>query len=297
MTIKEQFRKLRDNWLLILVVLIIAGAFFVANQPSTKSFQFGENFGLSSPMLSEQAKATSAVYDRTGIYPVPSSNFAPEVTERKITKSANLDSEIERGTFQNAEDKLKAIVTSTNSYLLNQNVQKYGIGKSSYYYGYYSIKVDSTKYAAIVSQLKEIGEVQSFSENAKDVTGQYTDTQVELEAERARLQRYKDMYAEATKIEDKIQLNDRIFDQERKVKYYEEALRNIDQRVDYSTINVQLHEKQSAYINVVWIKFSELVRSLVDSINSLLKLLFVVLPYALVVGVIWWIVKKVRRKK
>ncbi len=81
------------------------------------------------------------------------------------------------------------------------------------------------------------------------------------------------------------------------VKYWEDALKNVDNQVDYSTISVTFTEKQSEYAYIAVTKFSQLITSLVDSFNSLLYLLFVALPWAvgaaLVWGVVWW----VRRRK
>jgi len=121
----------------------------------------------------------------------------------------------------------------------------------------------------------------------------YTNIQTELAAEQARLKRYQEMYSQATIITDKIELNDRIFNQERTIKYLEESLKNEDQRVDYSTINFNLNEKQSEYINIALVKLSDLIRSLVDSFNSVLGLLFWIFPWAVLfilgkLGWKWW---------
>ena len=230
-------------------------------------------------------------------YPAVDGDFAPEVTDRKIVKTAYMTNEVKRGTFKEAETRFKAIIKASDSYLLNENVNKYGKGISEYYSGYYSIKVETGKYDALALQLKEIGEVKSFSEDSTDVTGQYTDLEVELSAEKERLKRYQAMYDEATEVKDKIDLNDRIFNQERRVKYLEEAIANIDTRVDYSTISFTLNEKQSEYTNIVVVKLSEMVRNFVNSFNSLVNLIVFIIPWAIAIGLITWIFKLIRRKK
>ena len=111
---------------------------------------------------------------------------------------------VKRGSFKNAEKRVKSIITASNSFLLNENVNRYGTGLSSYYRGSYQIKVEANKYDSVISQLKDIGEVTSFNENARDVTGRHTNLQIELEAEQERLLRYKEMYAQATDVSDKI---------------------------------------------------------------------------------------------
>ncbi|MBW2992187.1 DUF4349 domain-containing protein [Candidatus Woesearchaeota archaeon] len=293
MTFKEQIKKIKDNWLIAVVVIVL---FLFISGGSNLLTGVMPRYGAITSVDYGYEEAAIGVA-KSSYYPVPDGDFAPEVEERKVIKTASMMNEVERGEFKTAEAKFKAIVDASDSYLLNENVNKYGKGLKEYYTGYYSIKVEVSKYDAVITQLKEIGEVKSFSEQATDVTERYEDLEIEIEAEKERLKRYKEMYEEATKIEDKINLNDRIFNQERRIKYLEEALENIDKRVDYSSISFRLEEKQSEYANVVWVKLSALVRSFVNSFNSLVTLIFVIVPWVIVIALVTWIVKLVRRKK
>ena len=294
MTIKSQLSKIKENWLLLVIVLIVLAFLNFGNIGGVGDiYSLAESFGF------EKMAAQDASYSRGyGIVPPPSyGDFAPDVTDRKITKSSSIGIETETGSFQDAESKLKSIVKSTNSYLLNENVNKYESGWKTYYSGTYQIKVDSRKYNDVLSQLKSIGEVKSFSENAEDITGSYKNLEIELAAEKQRLLRYEEMYKEATLTADKIQLNDRIFDQERTIKYLEDSLKNIDKQVDYSTIYATLNEKQSEYANIVFVKFSELIKRFVASINSLLTLVFAAVPYAVAAAILWFVVRFFRKGK
>ncbi|MBI4979922.1 DUF4349 domain-containing protein [Candidatus Woesearchaeota archaeon] len=291
MSFKEQLIKLKENWLLaVLVIAVLLFASFVGNNSFGSIGALEKNYG---GMYAETSMAVPSAKMGYG----GDNSFAPEVQERKITKNTWMSSEVRRGEFKSAEEQLKNIVKSTDSYLLNENTNLYGSGKTAYYSGSYQIKVDTQKYDSIVSQLKQIGEVTSFNENAADITERYTDLKSELEAEQERLKKYNEMYAEANDINDKILLADKTFNQERTVKYLQEALKNVNQKVDYSTINVNLNEKQSNYANIVLVSFGQLVRSLVDSFNSLLELVFVILPWAVGAALIWGIVWWVRRKR
>lgn len=292
MAIKEQLNKLKENWLLIVIVLVVLGF---------------PNFGGLGNLGSISSMSKDSGYEKTGIQelaysrfspimPPSYGDFAPEITQRMITKSATMTTEVETGSFKNAESMIKSIVTSTNSYLLNQNVNKYDSGSKSYYSGNYQIKVDSKKYDDIAAQLKSIGEVKSFNENSEDITASYKNLNIELEAEKERLSRYNKMYDEAALIADKIQLSDKIFDEERTIKYLEDSLKNVNQQVDYSTIYVTLNEKQPKYANIEFIKFSALVRRLVESISSLLTLIFVIAPYAVAAIILWITVRFFRNR-
>jgi hypothetical protein len=301
MGIKEQFAKIKENWLIIVLVFVLlvfmsGGSnllYNISNTVGSGSYYAAKGMGV----MSESLAYDSASYDEgRSYYPTPaSSDFAPEVEERKITKTTSLSTEVERGTFKQEESRLRDIIKSSDSFLLNENANKYGTDKKSYYYGNYQIKVDTEKYDAVISQLKEIGEVQSFNENSRDITGSYTNTEIELQTEKDRLARYNSMYAEAKEIKDKIDLNDRIFTQERTIKYLEDSLERMDQKVEYSTIYFTMTEKQSDYVNVVFVKFSELIQSLVNSCNSLLKFIFVIAPWAaalLIIRIVWKLFKK-----
>jgi hypothetical protein len=296
MTIKKQLSTLKDNWVLILagilVLLFVSGGGSDFGDAVMSKSTFGSFGGAD--------YAIESVADSRGYYPPSSPDFAPDVEERKITRSASITNEVERGTFLEAQSQLKAIVSASDSFILNEDVNKQGYDRNKYYRGYYTIKIDVSKYDSIISQLKEIGEVTSFNENTDDVTGQYQNLEINLETEKARLERYENIYAEAKEVEDKLNINDRIFNQERRIKYLEDAIANIDTRVDYSTVRVNLVEQRSDYASIVLITFAELVETLVDSFNSLLALIFVALPWAvaaLIISVVWKFTRRKSGKK
>ena len=291
MGVKEQLLRLKENWLIAILLLLLFFALSGGNN------LISGLFGNAAYSMTRGVASESAIYQEKAYYPYPSQDFAPGVEERKITTTGTLSTEIKRGTFEESESKLKGIISSSGSYLLNENAQKYGTGRKAYRQGNYQIKVESGKYDSVVSQLKEIGELSSFSQNAEDVTGSYTDAEIELQAEKERLARYMSMYGEAKEVADKIELNDRIFNQERTVKYLEDSIKNIDQRVDYSTIYFTMNEKQSEYANIVFVKFSELVRNLIGSFNALIGLLFTLAPWAIALLLINFIWKLLKRRR
>jgi len=294
MTLKNQWKKIKENWLIVLALLVL---FLFTTFPAAETLQQGLGMKVSydsSYAMEESALARSMIAPSQGYY---GGDFAPEVEDRMITKSASISNEVKRGTFQEAETQLKSIVTSTDSILLNENAQKYDKGKKSYYTGYYTLKVESGKYGAVLSQLKNIGEVTSFSESQDDITGQYSNLQINLQVEKERLNRYKEMFAEAKDISDKIELNDRIFNQERTVKYLEDALKNTGLQVEYSTVSVTLTEKRSDYVDIALVKISDLARKFVNSVNSLLSLLFLAIPYAAAGLLVWFGYRWIKKRK
>ncbi len=286
MTLKDQWKTIKQNWLIavVLLVLVLTPVFYGSGSVAglAKS-SYGRDYAVAEMAV---ARAPAMAFDE---------GFAPGVVERKITKTSSLSTEVERGEFPDAAAQLKAVVTVTDSYLLNENVNRYG-EEFGYYSARYQIKVDAKKYDSVIGQLKQVGEVQSFNENAQDITEQHQDLTVELEAEKGRLTRFKAMLDKTVETESKIQLTDRIYDLERRISYLEDALKNVDMKVEYSTIYVTITEEQSGYANITFVKFSGLVRNLVNSFNGLLSLIFWIVPWAIVALFVWIGVKVVKKK-
>jgi len=290
MGINEQFQTIKNNWLLVVIVLALivffsGGTDMIKNQVSNSLM---ESVSYDAPMAT---KAMGSYRDNSG------GDFAPETDVRKVTKTTSISEEITRGNFKDAETKLNNIISSSSSFLLNQNTNEYGSGASSYLQGYYQIKVDTKKYDSVLSQLKEIGKITSISESSDDITGTYQDQKQRLEAENKRLLRYQEMYKEAQNVNDKITLSDRIFDQERTIGYIEDSIKNMDLKIDYSTIYFTMTEKQSGYAGMALVKISALIKNFVESFNNLMNFIFVILPWAIALILIRFVWKLFKRRR
>lgn len=283
MTLKKQVHNLKENWLIVVLALLLI------------VFLNGNFFSGGIESLTKFSTAQSAYGGIIGERISYDEDFAPEVEDRIKTVTSRLSTEVDRGDFFEAEVLMKNLVNNYEGYLLNEYAWK---SESRFFetnYGSYTIKVDSTKYESFISDLKNIGEVQSFNENTIDITGQYTDLEIELELERDKFTRYQNLYNEAKDIEDKITLEGMIASQERTIKYLEDRINNLDKRVDYATVYFSLNEKSSGYAGIALIKLSELVKSFVNSINSLLKFFFVILPWVIIVFIVYKIYRKFKR--
>lgn len=295
MTVKDQVQKVKNNWLLILVPIVLLFLFFGL------SGRFSLFSGSSSLAFTDVA---SSAYERStvaeGYAPAPyagvsAKTSAAPVVDQMIAKTARVETEVERGGFLDAEATLKSVVESSGAVLLEQDVRTYDEGLARI--GAYRIKVDAGRYDALVSQLQMIGELDAFAENAQDVTQAYTDVGAQLENEKERLERYNQMYQDATLVDDKIDISDRIFNQENTIAYLEGALRDVGSQVVYSTIDVTLTEKASGYAELTFVKLSELVQGFVGSLSAVVYLLVISLPWALGVWLVVFVIRKLRRRR
>ncbi|MBI4451413.1 DUF4349 domain-containing protein [Candidatus Woesearchaeota archaeon] len=293
MTVGDQWRKIKDNWLLIVIPFVLL--FLLAGGLSSLTSQFRS---VSSDFSAKSYAPSYAAERAEGRMPVPMvGGFAPEAVQRLIEKTARMAAEIERGQFDGAVDQLKALVKSSDAYALNENIARQGDGMDEYRTGSFDLKIESKKYDAFVAQLKKIGELKSFTENAEDVTGFHKDLNIQLEGERERLKRYEALYDDAKEVKDKIELSDRIFNQQNLIKQLEASLKNIDEQVSYSSVGVYLEEERSSFAGIGFVGFGELITAFVGSLSGLLYFLMSILPWAVALWLVVMLWRKVKGKK
>lgn len=303
MTVKEQIKKIKDNWLIVVGIIVLG---IIVFSMSDLSYSISEAVTTQRAALPSYAPSydyggdgyDSAIGKSAAYGGMPVADEAsPAEAERKITKTASIQTEAETGNFREAEDEMKSAAKSLDAIILNEDVQLHKSGNIEYYSGQYRIKVESAKYEGLTESLKKIAKLERFSENTDDITEDYTDLEVELKVEKERLQRYKAMLEETKESEFKIQLVDRIFMQEKAIEYLEKAIKEADKRVDYMTINVWMQEKQPGYFNIQFVKFYELVENTINGTSALLRIISYLLPYGLVIFSIWGIRRYYKNRK
>jgi len=72
-------------------------------------------------------------------------------------------------------------------------------------------------------------------------------------------------------------------------------LRNIDNRIEYSSVSFSMSEERSEWVNIALVKLSDLVRSFVGSLNSLLSFIFGIVPWAVAFFIGLWAWKKFKK--
>jgi hypothetical protein len=282
--LKKQFKKISENWLLVVVfvllLLVFSGMGLITNTLSVSTGRYA------SDMMAESSPESV-------MYRSASDSFAPEEETRLIIKNASINLEVRKNRFYDAETEIKSILTSAGAFIINENVNENDKGLKT---GYYNVRVDSSKLDFVNLQIKTIGDLKHFSESGTDITGTHTDTSYELVVEKERLDKYNELYnSDKISYSEKVDLIDKISYQERRVKYLEDSLNRLDERIAYSTLNISLREV-SSYANIEFFKFSALVKTLVGSINSLFFILFAVLPYAIAIYLIVLLIRLFKKK-
>ena len=109
-------------------------------------------------------------------------------------------------------------------------------------WGYYVVRIPTDKFDAFMTLTAGIGNVTSSSRTAENVTSQYTDYEARLASLYTQEERLLKMLEESGDLESLIQLEARLSEVRYEIESIERNLRNLDQRLAYSTVSLELRE-------------------------------------------------------
>ena len=107
---------------------------------------------------------------------------------------------------------------------------------------FYVVRIPSERFDEFMSQAGELGNVTSSGRNALNVTSQYTDYEARLTSLYLQEERLLEMMGQTTDLESMIALEERLSEVRYEIEFTERELRNLDQRVAYSTVTIELQE-------------------------------------------------------
>ena len=186
----------------------------------------------------ESVAVPMAAYDAGGAYdyaaseetaPVP----APAGSEAKITRTADMD--LETTDFDGAVEALAALTGELGGYYEASRLDNDG-GRSASY----TVRVPSENFRAFLDRVGGVCHVLSVSESADDVSEAYYDTEGRLKTQQAKLDRLRELLAQAEDMEDMIALESAIADAEREIDYLSGTLKHYDTQVDLASISIYL---------------------------------------------------------
>lgn len=106
-----------------------------------------------------------------------------------------------------------------------------------------ALRVPSSKFDSFITILKGVGNNMSTSISGQDVSLQYYDTEQQLATLRTRQQRLQDMMKDNSySLKDLIEVEKELSDVSLQIQQMETNLRDYDSLIDFSTINITIHE-------------------------------------------------------
>lgn len=164
-----------------------------------------------------------------------------------------------------------------------------------------TVRVPSTDFEQVVSNLADLGKVQSRSVDSEDVTDQVVDLEGRLENARTSAARPRELLAKAENVQNVITIEDRLTQRESEIEAISGQLEVVQDQVDLASIRVTLTEKDSPSVSRDLPGPLEALRSgavaFVNVAIAVVAVLAFLLPFAPLVALAWWLRRRWRRAR
>lgn len=230
---------------------------------------------------------------------VPGEVISPKKTDtisKKIIK--NGDMEIAVSNLLEAKKKVSEIIKNNKAYLQSETFRNSDTSENINLV----IRVPHQNFDAIINSFSDgIGAVEAKTVKAEDVTEEYTDVSIKLENKRIYLEKYREMLKNAASTKDILEIQENIRALEDEIDVAEGRLRFIDDRVNYSTLELLLFKEKARTSATSKIGFgSRFGDSIAEGWNSFVSFLLGLIsfwPFFIIIPLLIFAWKKWRRKK
>jgi hypothetical protein len=255
-----------------------------------------------SPVKGVQAHADSAVAAQgtsnagrtTGAVPGTPASAAPA---RQVERTSTLDVGVAADSTQSASHRVFTLVSAFGGYVRQSSVSSGGPGQVG---ATFDIRIPSSKLAAAIAALADLGHVRSENDTTNDVTDQLGSLQRSLgglRAERASLLR---QLAAASDAQQAARLQTQLHDLEARIARVQGDLRSLTTRIDYTSLALSLTAESSTGTASGDLTPGKAAHEAVRILDAALAVLVigaaVVLPLALAIVAAWIAIALLRRR-
>lgn len=169
------------------------------------------------------------------------STQADAAAGRKIIETAHLS--VQTLEFDTFLENLNTAVAKYGGY-----VESSDVGGRSYYnqkqlrYAYIVLRIPNQNLAVFKQLVSDIGNVTGSNTNTEDVTLSYVDTESRLAAYRTEQETLLTLLEKAESMEDILAIQSQLTQVRAEIESYESILRTYDNRINYSTVSIDLSE-------------------------------------------------------
>ncbi|MCK4855396.1 MAG: DUF4349 domain-containing protein [Bacteroidales bacterium] len=208
---------------------------FAENVPATEldeAYYFADDAVSATRVMSSQSMAAAPET-------LPSPPPKPEGLEKKIIRNGNLT--IESNDLKRSKTRLDTLVGFHSGYISSESFNDQE-DQLSYNITY---RIPADKFDQFISVVESgPDKIISKSINANDVTEQYYDVKIRLENERQVEKRYLELLSQARTIKDLLDIEEKLGKIRQEIESKEGRLRYLDDRVNYSTLNIWIYQKK-----------------------------------------------------
>ncbi|MDR1729480.1 MAG: DUF4349 domain-containing protein [Prevotellaceae bacterium] len=217
------------------------------------------------------------------------------VIDKKIIRSGSITVQSEN--VQKSRKELDSILNRTKSYIQDEKFYNYDYREGMEI----TVRVPNRNFDSLISLISDngIGIIRSKNISSSDVTEDYYDTEIRLKNKELYLGKYRDFLAQAKTVKDMLEVQEKIRNMEEEIESAKGKLRFIDDRVNFSTLNIEIYKEKPAISGTSEIGFfNRLWASIVSGWNLITDIFFVLLSVwsiLLIGGIIFWVIFKIKR--
>ncbi|WP_295230934.1 DUF4349 domain-containing protein [uncultured Chryseobacterium sp.] len=185
-----------------------------------------------------QAKAISSAVSNTA-NDKQKQRTPVETVSKKIIKNGEM--RIQVADIRKAQDQVNAIIQKNKAYIQKEEFRNTDTDETLNI----TVRVPHQGFDALVNSFSDgVGAVLSKNISSDDVTEEYTDVSIKLANKRIYLEKYRDMLKSAKTTKDMLEIQENIRELEDEIDVSEGKLRFIDDRVNFSTLNLSLYKEK-----------------------------------------------------
>lgn len=219
-----------------------------------------------------------------------------ESISKKIIKNGEIS--IQVGDVKKAQQQLGDILKKNKAYIQKEEYQNKDTAEKISLV----IRVPHQEFDELINSFSDgIGSITSKNISTNDVTEEYTDVSIRLANKKIYLEKYRNMLKTAATTKDILEIQENIRELEDEIDTSEGRLRFIDDRVDFSTLHLDLYKEKVRSSATSKIGFgSRFADSLTEGWNTFVGFslgLIALWPFLLIIPLIIFLWKKWRSRK
>lgn len=219
-----------------------------------------------------------------------------DTISKKIIK--NGDMRIQVGDIKKAQNQVNEVLKKNKAYIQKEEFHNTDMEENLNL----MIRVPHANFDALINSFSDgVGSVLSKNISSNDVTEEYTNVSIKLANKKIYLKKYRDMLKSAATTKDILEIQENIRELEDEIDISESRLRFIDDRVNYSTLNLSLYKKKVRSSATSKIGFgSRFGDSLTEGWNSFVAFFLGAIslwPFLLLIPLIIFVWRKWRAKR
>ena len=225
---------------------------------------------------------------------------------RYIILNARLTLEIED--IEEATKEIQVAVKQLGGYVASLEIYDLSRERRA---GQMSIRIPQDKYAYALEILDGLGETKNISENTSDVTMHYIDLEARITNLEAQEERMRELLDRAENMEDILQIEKELGRIRGDLESMTAEFKHLQERVNYSTIDIRLEEKDprretlvdgfgnfgERIANLMALNTNRLLDGLANFVIVIIGSLPIIIPLLLLIIILWKAVGAVTKKR